>query len=981
MEALGAVASVAGIFSAVSAVVKILGPYATATKDAPKIAAQLLSEALATKTIVGALHLLTTNLTGTAKHASLIQVDQIIAVLTYGVHLFSEFESLLQTLPPPDHRSSRTRLFSSVQWIRKKATLTAYFTRIQAFKLSVNCILSILQSDSQSRAEDHQQQLITNVDELFRNNQALTRLILGADAADAASIAWSQRRASVQTVRLQQEDGTTDTPEDQTSGSSSKSQNRYSRFSLPFETHLNDSRVYRRAVRNTMDYSMRSSVLNPYAWSVFTGLSLSNISDISVLCLPIYPEDITNPQHYSFGSVTSIPAVADLPESVPGPLMQGLSNAAHTGSIFQECIKARMRLSQLDLGVTDCFDAASQGTDHLSSIIFAFRLGKPLMMLLDYLSYPSVRVEWWDRMAAALPTNTAIQLAVPQFTQTCIDDHGVDPADCFTTTDLMSTDRTKHVKIIRLVNRLLDKLSAQGTIRTMPFESHQASVNDPAPAIAVVDKFLRDERDYVDKLEYLHWKVDHILELGELPQHEYIEAELVLRQAHKLAGWQRRFLFEAEIMFNKPHHSQTWHSVFHRWSQASSTYYATFITGENLLKSAVLQAASKATNSGRRINHLVYLKKLALPAKRIHGYREFLEELSHHCGSKDIELALDSLQELIDTVEAQKLADAEKNLHKGFTLNDNSLIRGLGRILMFEDTKVVENKGATANGITTVKVKLYLFEKAMLQVEELESKAVTSLSNHTNLSIRCLIQVDRIRKITKDSLQGLEGFKVTWEPWATKERFCLFVPLQTPEPRLDIWINRLNSLRPMFRTKMQEYRLVVAGGDQADKSMLTQQLIFPQTPLMSEVYDPTLDSTHRKHFIVDCAPALLDVIDTGNQYDNYYAVNLNRERLFREGDGFLLVYSVTSRASFDEIASLRREILRMKEKDDYPMVIVGGRCSMQSQREVTWVEGKKLADSLSCKFIEVDAKENVNVEKAFFALVREVRRYAGRELF
>ena len=145
MEALGAVASVLGIIAAATKTIEILGPYATASKDAPKIAAQLHSETLATRAILTALEQLGSELseranTSTIKYAAFIQVDQFIAVLSDGVLIFDELETLLNTLPPLDTAA----FLSSLQWVRKKGSLTALFTRLQAFKTSINCILGIL---------------------------------------------------------------------------------------------------------------------------------------------------------------------------------------------------------------------------------------------------------------------------------------------------------------------------------------------------------------------------------------------------------------------------------------------------------------------------------------------------------------------------------------------------------------------------------------------------------------------------------------------------------------------------------------------------------------------------------------------------------------------------------------------------------------------------------------------------------------------
>lgn len=60
-----------------------------------------------------------------------------------------------------------------------------------------------------------------------------------------------------------------------------------------------------------------------------------------------------------------------------------------------------------------------------------------------------------------------------------------------------------------------------------------------------------------------------------------------------------------------------------------------------------------------------------------------------------------------------------------------------------------------------------------------------------------------------------------------------------------------------------------------------------------------------------------------------------REQYMRTGEGFLLVYSITSRQSFEEITTFQQQILRVKDKDYFPMVVVGNKCDLEGEREVT----------------------------------------------
>jgi len=98
----------------------------------------------------------------------------------------------------------------------------------------------------------------------------------------------------------------------------------------------------------------------------------------------------------------------------------------------------------------------------------------------------------------------------------------------------------------------------------------------------------------------------------------------------------------------------------------------------------------------------------------------------------------------------------------------------------------------------------------------------------------------------------------------------------------------------------------------------------------------------------------------------------------RTGQGFLCVYAITSRSSFDEISSFREQILRVKDSDKVPMVVVGNKCDLESERQVSKAEGQDLAKSFGCPFLETSAKSRINVEESFFELVREIRKQTGK---
>ena len=99
-----------------------------------------------------------------------------------------------------------------------------------------------------------------------------------------------------------------------------------------------------------------------------------------------------------------------------------------------------------------------------------------------------------------------------------------------------------------------------------------------------------------------------------------------------------------------------------------------------------------------------------------------------------------------------------------------------------------------------------------------------------------------------------------------------------------------------------------------------------------------------------------------------------RDQYMRTGQGFLLVYDITNYHSFEDLNRFRDQICRVKDKDSVPTVLIGNKCDLEIDRIVSVEEGKELAGNFNCPFFETSAKNRVNVDESFEALVREVRK-------
>lgn len=79
----------------------------------------------------------------------------------------------------------------------------------------------------------------------------------------------------------------------------------------------------------------------------------------------------------------------------------------------------------------------------------------------------------------------------------------------------------------------------------------------------------------------------------------------------------------------------------------------------------------------------------------------------------------------------------------------------------------------------------------------------------------------------------------------------------------------------------------------------------------------------------------------------------------RTGEGFLLVYSITSRQSFEEILVFQQQILRVKDKDYFPIIVVGNKCDLEGERQVS-KQGTFHASSLNVTFLPMDLHLNAD---------------------
>lgn len=95
----------------------------------------------------------------------------------------------------------------------------------------------------------------------------------------------------------------------------------------------------------------------------------------------------------------------------------------------------------------------------------------------------------------------------------------------------------------------------------------------------------------------------------------------------------------------------------------------------------------------------------------------------------------------------------------------------------------------------------------------------------------------------------------------------------------------------------------------------------------------------------------------------------------KQGQGFLLVFSITSASSLSELAELREQIIRIKDDDNVPIVIVGNKSDLEEDRAVSRSRAFALSQQWgNSPYYETSARRRANVNEVFIDLCRQIIR-------
>merc|ERR1712013_340412 len=120
---------------------------------------------------------------------------------------------------------------------------------------------------------------------------------------------------------------------------------------------------------------------------------------------------------------------------------------------------------------------------------------------------------------------------------------------------------------------------------------------------------------------------------------------------------------------------------------------------------------------------------------------------------------------------------------------------------------------------------------------------------------------------------------------------------------------------------MWQCKIVLLGSGAVGKSSLTVQFV---QGVFVEKYDPTIEDSYRKQIEVDGMACILEILDTAGT-EQFASM---RDLYIKNGQGFIFVYSITAQSTFQDIKTMRDQIVRVKGSERVPILLVGNKVDL-----------------------------------------------------
>ncbi|XP_077314946.1 GTPase RhebL1-like [Lithobates pipiens] len=163
-------------------------------------------------------------------------------------------------------------------------------------------------------------------------------------------------------------------------------------------------------------------------------------------------------------------------------------------------------------------------------------------------------------------------------------------------------------------------------------------------------------------------------------------------------------------------------------------------------------------------------------------------------------------------------------------------------------------------------------------------------------------------------------------------------------------------------------KVVILGHVSVGKTALTLQFVKGEFP---KEYEPTLENIWNNTVYVGRDQYEVTVVDTASHLEFSFLP----PSFFIGVDGYIVVYSVDSLTSFQIAIVLHQKLQERRGIGCTPIVLVGNKNDLPAQsRQVSPLEGQRLADTWGSPFLEVSANDPEESKLVFLKIIEEIDR-------
>eukprot|EP00042_Codosiga_hollandica_P038406 m.312314 g.312314 ORF g.312314 m.312314 type:complete len:356 (+) comp55384_c1_seq9:564-1631(+) len=167
-----------------------------------------------------------------------------------------------------------------------------------------------------------------------------------------------------------------------------------------------------------------------------------------------------------------------------------------------------------------------------------------------------------------------------------------------------------------------------------------------------------------------------------------------------------------------------------------------------------------------------------------------------------------------------------------------------------------------------------------------------------------------------------------------------------------------------------EFQIALLGASRVGKSMIGVRFV---QGVYADNYDPKIEDSYRKMTEFGGQPCIMTALEP--PLSNLFGTE--RDDCIAQAEGFIIVYSITDADSFQEAAKMWETICRIKQDPRPPIVLVGAKSDLESERVVTAAQGAACAAAWGLaadQFMEVSARTNTNIDQLFANIMLQVDR-------